>query len=98
MGKDPTVRRRWLGVLVLAVALGMLIAGQTVLEGRLENLVFLGYWLVCLLLTSAAIVIAFQDVRAVRHRTREEARDLLQTTLKDIEAEAKNKRRARNFP
>jgi hypothetical protein len=92
MGFDATTRRRWLGILVLVAALGMLIAGETVLQGRLENVTFVLYWLVCLLLTTAAIVIAFLDARALRRQTRDEARDLLQNTLKEIETEAKARR------
>ena len=92
MGLDATTRRRWLGILVLITALGMLIAGETVLQGRLQNVTFVCYWLLCLVLTSAAIMIAFLDARALRRQTRDEARDLLQTTLKEIETDAKAKR------
>jgi hypothetical protein len=38
-------------------------------------------------------MIAFLDARALRRQTREEARDLLQTTLKEIETDAKARRR-----
>ena len=70
----------------------MLIAGETVLQGRLENVNYLLYWLLCLLLTTVAIIIAFLDARALRRQTREEARDLLQSTLKEIETDAKSRR------
>ena len=92
MGFDATMRRRWLGIAVLIAALGMLIAGETVLQGRLQNVTFVLYWLLCLILTTAAIIIAFLDARALRQQTREEARDLLQTTLKEIETDAKARR------
>src|SRR5215831_11253777 len=92
MGFDATTRRRWLGILVLIGALGMLIAGETVLQGRLENVTFVLYWLLCLLLTTTAMIIAFLDARALRRQTREQARDLLQSTLKEIETDAKSKR------
>lgn len=92
MAFDATARRRWLGILVLVLALAMLIAGETVLSGRLREWGFLGYWLVCLLLTSAAIIIAFMDARALRRQTRDEARNLLQSTLKEIETEARTRR------
>lgn len=95
MGLDATTRRRWLGILVLIAALGMLIVGETVLQGRLQNVTFVLYWLLCLILTTAAIIIAFLDARALRQQTREEARDLLQTTLKEIETDAKARRRRR---
>jgi peptidoglycan/LPS O-acetylase OafA/YrhL len=92
MGFDATTRRRWLGILVLIAALAMLIAGETVLQGRLQNVPFVLYWLLCLILTAAAIIIAFLDARALRRQTREEARDLLQSTLKEIETDAKARR------
>ena len=93
MGFDATTRRRWLGILVLVAALGMLIAGETVLQGRLQNVTFVLYWLLCLILTTGAIIIAFLDARALRQQTRAEARDLLQSTLKEIETDAKARHR-----
>jgi len=89
MAFDATTRRRWGGILVLIAALGMLIAGETVLQGRLQNVAFVLYWLLCLILTTAAIIL---DARALRRQTREEARDLLQSTLKEIETDAKARR------
>ncbi len=91
MGLDATARRRWLGAVVLLGALGMLIAGETGLRERLTALEFLLYWLVCLVLTSSAILIAFQDVRAIQRRLRQEKRELLQSTLDRIAADAKNR-------
>jgi hypothetical protein len=92
MGFDARARRRWLGILVLIAALGMLIAGESVLQGRLQNVNFVLYWLLCFVLTATAIIIAFLDARALRRQTREEARDLLQSTLKEIETDAKTRR------
>src|SRR5664279_4537386 len=93
MALDATTRRRWLGTLVLLAALGMLVAGQTVLSGKLENLAFIIYWLICFVFTGLAILIAILDARAVRHRIHREQHDLFETTLKKIEAEAKVKPR-----
>jgi hypothetical protein len=89
MALDATTRRRWLGALVLLAALGMLVGGETVLKGKLENVGFIFYWLVCFGLTGLAIVIAFLDARALRRRTHQEQHDLFETTLKEIETEAK---------
>jgi len=86
---DATARRRWLGVLVLAAALAMLICGETVLEQRLANLAFICYWLVCFGLTCLAVLIALLDARALRRRTSREHRELFQATLKNIQAEAR---------
>jgi len=96
MALDATARRRWLGALVLLAALGMLVGGETVLKGRLENLAFLLYWLACFGLTGAAVLIALLDARAVRRRTRQEQHDLFETTLRQIESEAKARSRRPN--
>ena len=89
MGVDTNLRLRWFGVGVLAAALGMLIAGETVLRDRLQALGFLLYWFICFCLTGLAVVIALVDARSLRERARAQRRDLLQTALKDIQLEAK---------
>src|SRR5689334_7440296 len=91
MGLDATARRRWIGGLLLVAALGMLISGQTFLKNYLKNLGFLLYWLLCLVLTATAIIVAYLDARAVQNRTRKEARELLQNTLTKIEQDAKQR-------
>ena len=93
MALDATARRRWLGVAVLLAALAMLICGQTVLKARLVALAFIAYWLVCFGLTGLAILIALLDARALQRRTRQQQRELFDTTLKQIETEAKNRPR-----
>ena len=94
MGLEAASRRRWFGAATLFAALAMLIAGETFLKGRLSDLAFLCYWLICFALTTLAIFIAFLDVRAVQRRVRQEQRDLLDSTLKKIERDAQGKRRA----
>jgi len=91
MDLDATARRRWFGGIVLFAALAMLLVGETLLKGRLAGFSFLIYWLVCFALTTLAIIIAFLDVRALQRRIHQEQRELLETTLKKIEREAKNK-------
>jgi hypothetical protein len=73
----------------LAVAAGMLIWGQTVLEPHLKGVVFLLYWVACFTFTLGAIVIALLDIRAVRHRVRHQQRDLIQRTLEGVESKPK---------
>jgi membrane protein implicated in regulation of membrane protease activity len=89
MALDATARRRWLGALVLLAALGMLVCGDTVLKGKLGGLAFISYWLVCFGFTGLAIVVALLDALALQRRTRQEHHDLFETTLKEIEREAK---------
>ena len=84
MADSSDTRRRWLGGIALALALAMLIAGQTVLSRRLGPLGFAIFWLVCLLFTCVAIVVAFRDLSVVRRRTREEQRALFESTLGEI--------------
>jgi hypothetical protein len=91
MALDATARRRWFGACVLLAALVMLICGETVLKGELGNLAFVFYWMVCFALTGLAILIAFLDARALQQRTRQEQKRLFEATLKEIEAEAKNR-------
>ena len=91
MPLDATARRRWFGAVVLLAAVGMLIGGETVLKGKLGDLTFIAYWLVCLAFTGLAIVVAFLDVRALQRRVRQEQRDLFETTLKKIRTEAGNR-------
>jgi len=91
MGMDATARRRWFGALVLLGAVAMLACGQTVLQGRLKPWLLLIYWPVCFLLTGLAVLAALRDVRALQTRARQEQRDLLESTLKEIETEAKER-------
>ena len=77
-------RRRWLGLFCLAIAAGMLIWGQTVLESTLTGASFIIYWLVCFGFTVGAIFIALIDIRALRRRTQDEQKELLERTLGDL--------------
>ena len=85
-------------MLMLIGAALMLIAGETVLKNRLTNVRFLLYWLLCLVLTGGAIVMAYLDVRAVQQRGRREARELLETTLTQIERDARKRPHGPNQP
>jgi hypothetical protein len=76
--------------MALLAALGMLIAGSTFVH--LGPLGFLLYWFICFGFTLIAIMAAFLDAMAVRHRLRQERRDLLQTTIKTIETEARERK------
>ena len=85
MGLGATARRRWCGGLVLLTALVLLILGETMLKGNLRGWVFVLYWLLCFGLTFVAIIIAWLDARAVRNKSRREARELVERTLGKIE-------------
>jgi hypothetical protein len=87
------VRRRWFGVFFLVIAAGMLIWGHTILKPYLEGIGFVLYWLACMAFTGLALLTALLDIWAVRRRTREQQRDLLQRIFEfdDGESNEENK-------
>lgn len=87
--------RRWIGGVCLVLAIGLLIAGETLFEGWLGPFGFVLLWTVCFVLTAAAIVIAFADARATTARTVREQRELFDSTLKKIQDEAAHRERRR---
>jgi len=93
MALDATARRRWVGGIVLFTALAMLVCGQTVLQGQLQRVAFLIYWMICFVLTGLAAIIALRDLAQLQRRTRQEQKELLETTLKEIEEETQSKNR-----
>ncbi len=95
MALSSTARRRLLGSLFLLTALGMLVLGQTVLNGRLQGVDYVCYWMGCVVLTGLALLTALLDMRALQHRSRKEQRDLLASTLKEIQRDATTKPRRR---
>ena len=92
MNWDGRAKRRWLGAAALGMALLMLVAGETFLKGALKNFVFLAYWAVCMACTVVAMVIAFLDARATQRSVGREQRDLLDSTLRKIEGEARSRK------
>jgi len=84
-------RRRWFGVFFLLIAAGMLIWGQTILKPYLEGIGFMVYWLGCLAFTGLALITALLDIWAVRRRTREQQRDLIQRIFEEAESNEENK-------
>ena len=85
------VRRRWFGVFFLLIAAGMLIWGQTLLKPYLQGIGFVLYWLACMAFTGLALLTALLDIWAVRRRTREQQRDLLQRIFDEGESHKENK-------
>ena len=86
-------RRRWLGAIFLLAALIMLVAGETVLEGRLGTIGFILFWMACFAFTCLALLIAFIDAAIVRRRARQEHRQFLEHTLREIAREKEDKSR-----
>ena len=67
----------------------MLIWGETVLEGFLRQhpILFIVFWLACILLTGSALVIALLEMRAIRREWQGTQRELLRETMKDLEVD-----------
>jgi membrane protein implicated in regulation of membrane protease activity len=93
MAKTDDRRRRWLGAIFLLAALAMLIAGESVLRNRLEKLAFVAFWLVCFTFTGLAIMMAFLDALALRRRAREQQRELIENTVREIARQKEMKSR-----
>ena len=87
------MKRRALGILFLVLALGMLLAGETVLQGRLSSSLFVLYWLACFVFTMLAMIVALRDLRALQSKARKEQRGLLDDTIEKIVTDAKTKER-----
>lgn len=87
MALDANARRRWFGTIAVLAALAMVICGETVLRDRLGPFTTLIYWLVCMIFTGVAVMMAFLDVRALGQRTRQEQRALFEATLKKIKSD-----------
>jgi TRAP-type C4-dicarboxylate transport system permease small subunit len=76
------------GVICLGVAILMVVWGQFFLPPAWPPVAQLSFWLLCFVLTLAAILIACADLFALRRRTRAERKALIEETLHDIEQEA----------
>lgn len=75
------LRRRWFGAFFLAVAAGMVIWGQIVLDPYLKGIWFILYWTACALITVLAIATALLDLIVLRRRARREQRELFRKSF-----------------
>jgi TRAP-type C4-dicarboxylate transport system permease small subunit len=92
MALGSTTCRRLTGGLLLGAALVLLVLGETLFKGRLQPVTWLAYWTLCLLLTAGSMLVAFAEVRAVSRRTRREQHELFESTIKEIELDARERR------
>lgn len=88
MGFNNDARRRWLGILFLGIAAGLLIWGQTVFEPYLRGLAFMAYYGICFLFTMLAIFTALLDLWILRTRTRLARRDLVKRAFDQLQRAA----------
>lgn len=76
--------RRWLGIVFLGLAAGMLVLGEVLLKDRLKGGAFLGYWGGCFLCVMLAMVTAWLDLRALKRQNREAQRDLMEQAWREL--------------
>lgn len=93
MSLNAKARRRWFGALCLLAAVGLLVAGETVLKGRLSPVGFLIYWISCFFVTALSATAALLDAARVRAESRDEQRALFEETLRRIESEKRARTR-----
>ena len=72
----------------------MLIAGETVLKGRLSGVPLLCYWLGCFIFTSIAAGAAVIDAARVGIESRDAQKSLIEDTLKEIETGKRSGKRS----
>jgi hypothetical protein len=93
MDNNTVIPHRKRGMIFLAVAVVMLVLGETLLRHSLSNVAFVLYWLVCLVCTALAILFAFLDVTGIQRQAREEQRELLEKTIQQIARQKQEKTR-----
>ena len=95
--QDTVNARTKIRRVIIASLLGMvvllIVLGQTTVVGRLGPVAALAYWLICLVGTLGAILLALVDLLKTLGETRREERELLRTTLDQIESESDGKPR-----
>ena len=84
MDSSTGIRHRKRGITFLIISVVMLILGETVLRSSLAKVPFILYWMVCFFFTGMAIVFAFLDVAGVQRQAREQQRELLEKTIREI--------------
>ena|SRR5688572_16596987 len=89
---QTNARRRRAMLILLGIALAMVLAGVTLLAKSLTGLVFMGYWLVCLICMFGAMILAVRDVRDIRSQNREQQTGLMEKAFDDVTAEVKEAR------
>lgn len=94
MNINSNQRRRRKELILLCGAVLMFVLGLTVF-GSLKGLASLGYWLTCLALTLAAILLAVRDMREIRRQNREEKIELIEKAFDGVTGEVKEAREKR---
>lgn len=77
--------RRILGTTLLLIAVTQIALGLTLLRDRLSPVGTLIFWTFCFVATFGAILCALLDALANLRESRRERRDLLETTLREVD-------------
>ena len=94
MSADSKSRRRKIGTVCIAIAILMLIVGETVLRNKLSGIPMICYWLACFILTAIAAGAAVIDAARVGIESRDAQKSLIEDTLKEIENEKRSGKHA----
>ena len=84
MDSNNVIHYRKRGLTFLVIAVLMLILGETFLRQSLGKVPFILYWMACFVFTGMAILFAFLDVAGVQRQAREQQRELLEKTIREI--------------
>jgi len=83
-----------MGAAFLLIAVLQIALGLTVLRERMTSIATLLYWAMCFGATLGAVICALLDAMANLRESRRERRDLLDTTLREVdEARAAHERK-----
>jgi hypothetical protein len=85
--------QRWRSASVLGIAVAMLLLGLTLLKPYLGGIVYIFYWLGCIVFTFLALIFAFADLRQVRQQSREEQRELIEHAMDGLPAAPRDRPR-----
>jgi purine-cytosine permease-like protein len=78
---SPGTVLRWLATVCLAISVGMVVVGESLLKEHLRAEAFIYYWLVCIIFTFLTMAIALVDYWVVRRRLHREQKELFQEAL-----------------
>ena len=93
MNNKSSSSGRWRAAVVLGIAVAMLFLGLTVLKPYLGGLLYIFYWLGCIVFTFLALIFAFADLQQVRQRSRDEQRELIENALDGLPDAGKDRQR-----
>lgn len=89
MSCSSTVRH-WVAGVLIVIAVGMVVLGETVFAGRLKDYDYILYWGACMLVTLLAAFAALFDMATIRRQSRREHHELVEDTFKNVDTGSSN--------